>query len=218
MPPRKPRDTAPIVPTAPTSPTATRTPARSPSNALSALPESLEVQFPDFRSQIATDWFRPSSSSVPRTTAEEFKNESEIASEQNNSLQLQSMNLDNALLTVSNAVKATKIGKAIAEYAVGLEAIRGVGVRLRNEQAVTANYEKQVLITQEKGLQLDQKLIGEQTRTQIESAKNQITQLELGYHRDLKPIKEQEWKNRLVEAQAKAALTLEGMKSYLANK
>ena len=202
MAPRKPSDTS----TATKEPLTT-TPKVSPvtntsnSSAVS-LPTSLDVQLPDFRSQIPTDFFKPSSSSVPRTNSETFKEESKIAAEQANSLQLQALNIDNALLTVGNAVKATKIGDLLMQYQVGIETIRNTSVKLRNAQQITANSEKQVLITAEKGNGLDIKLRGEQMRTTLENAKNNILDADIQGYTQLLPIAQQTWQNKLDQAQS----------------
>jgi hypothetical protein len=214
MPPRKPRDPAPIVPTAPALPTTKqpRQPTGSPASALSALPEQLTVNYPDIQGLLPTDWFRPSSSAVPQTDDATKEEELKIAREQGNSIELLHANMDNAIALAAVAVKATKVGKLAAEYLVGLEEIRAVGVKLRGAQAATANEERQVLIIQEKGNQLDQRLQGEQIKTQIEGQKNQITQLESQYWQQLHPIKQTEWQNKLQAAQTKAIAALDTTK------
>ena len=217
MPPRKPREPAPIVPTVPTVPTTKQPrnpsqPTGSPSSALPALPESLQINYPDVQGLLPTDWFRPSSSAVPQTDDATKEEELKIAREQGNSIELLAANMDNAIALAAVAVKATKVGKLAAEYLVGLEEIRAVGVKLRGAQAATANEERQVLIVREKGNQLDQKLQGEQIKTQIEGQKNQITQLESQYWQQLQPIKQTEWQNKLQAAQSKAIAALDSTK------
>jgi hypothetical protein len=217
MPPRKPRTPAPIVPTLPTVPTTRqpRTPSAptgSPSSALSALPEQLTVNYPDIQGLLPSDWFKPSSSAVPQTDDATKEEELRIAHEQGNSIELLAANMDNAIALAAVALKATRIGKLAAEYLLGLEEIRAVGVKLRGAQAATQNEERQVLIIQEKGNQLDQRLQGEQIKTQIEGQKNQITRLESDYLNQLHPIKQTEWQNKLQAAQTKAIAALDTTK------
>jgi len=197
MAPRKPSSTT----TAPIATTHQASPISNSSNSTTlSLPDSLDIQLPDFAAQVPTDWFRPSSSSVPRTDSATFKQESLIAAEQSNSLQLQSMNLDNVILTAGNAVKATKIGDLLMTYQIGIETIRTSSVKLLNQQQLTVNMGKQLLITTEKGRGLDVKLQGEQLKTQLEDAKNNILMSDVQGYQQLLPIAEQSWKYRLEQA------------------
>jgi hypothetical protein len=204
MPPRKPStSTQPVaVPTVPTGSNAT--------NVLSSLPAKLDVKYPDVQSLLPTDWFKPSSSKVPQTTDEEAQKELKIAHEQGNSLELLSANMDNAMKLAGVAVKATKVGKLVAEYLVGLEEIKAVGVKLRGAQAATANEEKNVAIIQERGNMLDVRLNGERIKTSIERNKNQLSQVDERGYSQLLPIKETEWKNKLAMAQQKAQQATDG--------
>jgi hypothetical protein len=177
------------------------------------LPETLSLQFPDFQSLIPTDWFKPSSSSVPRTTSAEFNQEKLIAEEQGNSLVLMGMNLENATLAVGNAVKATKVGNLILQYELGIEKMRTTEASIHNQQTATANERIKGDIQTEKGRSLTLKLAGEQIRTGIEGAKNALSQAELGYHTDLLPVREKEWQNLLLQAQQKAELALNGVRA-----
>ena len=199
MAPRTPRTPkAPLVPTGESKPTA---PISSPvaTSALASLPPALNISYPDISGLLCTDWFRPSSSKVPQTSDEEKEREAKIANEQSNSIELLSMNLDNAIGLAQVAVKATRIGRLVAEYQIGLEEIRAVGVKLRGAQMATANEEKNVLLIQEKGNQL--------------TAKLGISQTETGYLTSLRPIKESEWQNKLQAAQIKAQEALNTAKA-----
>lgn len=211
MPPRRPKapTETPITPTTPTTPTNSPTAVNS---ALAALPATLEVNYPDVKSLLPTDWFRPSSSAVPRTDDATYAEEVKTAAEQGNSIELLKLNVENAVKLAEVAVKTTRLGKLAAEYLVGLEEIRAVGVRLRGAQAATANEERQVSIVLEKGNQLDRKLEGERLKTQIEGQKNQITQLESDYLTQLQPIKQTEWQNKLEAAKLKAQAALNASK------
>ena len=202
MAPRKPSATtnAPTATPKTSNPSLTSSPSNGSQLSALSLPDSLDIQLPDFASQVPTDFFRPSSSSVPRTDSATFKQESLIAAEQSNSLQLQSMNLDNVVLTVGNAVKATKIGDLLMQYQIGIETIRTSSVKLLNQQQLTVNMGKQLLITTEKGRGLDVKLQGEQLKTQLEDAKNNILAADVQGYQQLLPIAEQSWKYRLEQA------------------
>lgn len=184
----------PSIPLPPTIPT---------ENLPLGVPESLDITLPDFSSQLPSDWYKPSSSNVPRTDSQTFLEESQIATEQKNSLVLQGLNLDNAKLTIKNAVKGTQIAELLMNYKIGVEKVRTAAVKLVDAQFVTANAQKQVLITQEQGRQLDTRLTGEQLKTQMEVAKNELIQVDVSGYQALKPIAEQAWKNRLAEAEAK---------------
>jgi hypothetical protein len=179
------------------------------------LPNELAVQYPNVAEMMPSDWFRPSSSNVPRTDNATFRAELQIAKEQNNSIKLLSANIDNAIELAGVAVKTTKVAKLVAEYLIGLEEIKAVGVRLRAAQSSTANEERKVLIIEEKGRQLDNKLIGERIKTGIEAQKNSITQLESNYYSDLHPIKQTEWQNKLEAAKSKAQQALQGSRTAL---
>jgi hypothetical protein len=141
-----------------------------------------------------------------------FQEESLIAEEQGNALELMGSNLDNVAKAMQNAVKATKIGKLLAEYLVGLEAIKTVGVSLRNAQKVTVNEEKRGLLIDEQGVRLDTQLVGERNKTAIESGKNALSQLEVSYYNSLAETKQTEWNNKLLAAEEKARLALQGAK------
>jgi hypothetical protein len=177
------------------------------------LPDRLEFALPHFAGMLPTNWYRPSTSAVERVTDADFETESEIAREQGNGLQLMGMNLDNVEELARNAVKATKIGKLMGEYLVGIEAMRTVGVCLRNAQTVTANEEKKGFIMGEKGRQLDIKFAGEQIKTGIEQSKSDLLSDESNYYRELRPIEQTRWQNLLEAAQIKAQQALNGRQS-----
>jgi hypothetical protein len=205
MAPRKPSTSKPT-----TTPVAVPTTPTTANNALSSLPASINVNYPDVQSLLPTDWFKPSSSKVPQTDDATTQQELKIAHEQGNSLDLLNANMDNAMKLAGVAVKATKVGKLVAEYLVGLEEIRAVGVKLRGAQAATANEEKQVSIIQERGNMLGVKLDGERIKTSIERNKNQLSQVDERGYQQLLPIKETEWKNKLALAQQKAQQATDG--------
>ena len=192
--PKAPLVSTPIsVPTIP--PVASSKPTGTPTAALTTLPPALNVSIPDIPGMMPDDWFKPSSSKVPQITDAEKAVEAKIAHEQGNSIELLSLNMDNAIGLAQVAVKATKIGKLVAEYQIGLEEIRAVGVKLRGAQMATANEEKNVALIAEKSNQL--------------TAKLGISQTETNYLNQLKPIKESEWANKLQVAQIKAQEALQ---------
>lgn len=210
MPPRKqPPKPQPEAPQLPQN----QPPAHPPTSALtSVLPEKLDIKFPNFGTLAPTNWYRPSTSPVERVDQATFQEESLIAEEQGNALELMGSNLDNVAKAMQNAVKATKIGKLLAEYLVGLEAIKTVGVSLRNAQKVTVNEEKRGLLIDEQGVRLDTQLVGERNKTAIESGKNALSQLEVSYYNSLAETKQTEWNNKLLAAEEKARLALQGAK------
>ena len=211
MPPRKPR--TPGSPLAPNTPSTAPTSSGRGSDLATALPATLEFSLPNFSGLVPQNWFRPSSSSVEQVSDEDFEAESKIAHEQGNALELMGLNLDNVEQLAKNAVKATKIGKLMGEYLVGIEAMRTVGVTLRNAKSTTANEERKGLIITEKGRQIDLKLVGEQTKTAIEQQKIDLLNDESSYYRDLRPIDQTRWQNMLESARAKAQQALGGRRT-----
>lgn len=193
--------------------TALTTANRPPLAPISTLPESLQINFPDFANLTPTNWYRPSTSPVERVNQANFQSEALVAEEQGNGLDLLNMNLDNVEKSMRSAVKATKIGKLLAEYLVGLEAIKTVGVSLQNAQKVTLNEMKKGLVIDEKGTQLDTQLIGERHRTTLEGQKTDLTQLEINYYKQLQGTKEREWQGKLAAAEEKARLALQPAKA-----
>jgi hypothetical protein len=205
MPPRKPRTPA----TTPTS-TPTTTKPSEPVAIQTGLPTKINLKVPDFSSLIPADPFKPSSSVVPRTSDAEYEQELQTAKEQSNSLDLLNANMQNLGKLATAAVSASKAAKTIAEYYVSLEEIKTVGVKLRAAMALTANEEKNVTILEEKGNQLSVRLDGERIKTQVESAKNDLSQIDLLGYQQLQPIKQLEWQNKIQAAEIKAREALNG--------
>ena len=175
---------------------------------LSELPQSINIQYPDIQGMMPTDWFRPSSSSVPQTDNATHRAEMKVVHQQANSIELLKANLTNVKELVSAGVIATEIGKQMAHYVIGLEEIRELGVQLANRRITTANTQKQGLILMERGVALDRKLDGERLKTQNEGLKNKALQQEIDFRHQLIPIKEREWNLKLDQAQSQAEVLL----------
>ena len=175
---------------------------------LSELPQSINIQYPDIQGMMPTDWFQPSSSSVPQTDNATHRAEMKVVHQQANSIELLKANLTNVKELVSAGVIATEIGKQMAHYVIGLEEIRELGVQLANRRITTQNTQKQGLILMERGVALDRKLDGERLKTQNEGLKNKALQQEIDFRHQLIPIKEREWNLKLEQAQSQAEALL----------
>ncbi len=152
---------------------------------------------PSFNALAPSDLFNPSSSPVPRTSADQLQSGLEVAREQGNSIKLLHANLDNAIELAKAAVKQTKLVKIGVQYQIGLEEIQTENQNLITAQVVTQNASKKTQLAVEQGKTIDQQVIGQGIKTDVQGQKNSVDRLEIDYLTQAKPLVEQKWKAKL---------------------
>lgn len=142
------------------------------------LPQNFTINLPDL-TELAENavGFEPNPS-LPRVTDSQREQDALAFREQINAAENLKDSLKVANKYVDAGILATKIGKSLIQYQIGLQDIRSVKV----------NYQKAVV------------------RTEVAIGELQELNLKLGYQNAFLPLLEQEYSHRLTEAQSKAEL------------
>lgn len=144
------------------------------------LPSNFEIELPEFQefAQSAVG-FSPNES-LPRVTDAQREQDALAYREQMNAAANLKDSIGVANKYVEAGISATKLGKSLIQYQIGLQDIRTEKV----------NYQKSVV------------------RTEIAVTELQELNLKLGYQNNLLPQLESEYRGKLTEAQSKADLAM----------
>jgi len=142
------------------------------------LPQTFEIELPEFQEFAQSAIGFSPNPDLPRITDEQRKQDELAYREQMNAAANLKDSIQVANKYVEAGIAATKLGKSLIQYHIGLQDIRTEKVKYRKATI----------------------------RTDIAIAELNELQLRLGYQHELVPHLEQEYRGKLLEAQSKADL------------